>query len=136
MSYEEYLRYLQLLQQGEGEGGITNVISDMDIPVGQQAPGGISTLLASMFAPPVGLFMQAQRMADRGNLPLGLNRLLGSRASGGVEMGIPQSIQTSQPFVDEVALTGRDGGGDRPGGFGSGAVSFRESDPTATEGSF
>jgi hypothetical protein len=28
------------------------------------------------------------------------------------------------------------GGADRPGGFGSGAGSFRESDPTGTEGSF
>jgi hypothetical protein len=28
------------------------------------------------------------------------------------------------------------GGADRPGGFGSGAGSFRESEPTATEGSF
>tara|TARA_R100001086_G_C11819469_1_gene253719 strand:+ start:400 stop:1281 length:882 start_codon:yes stop_codon:yes gene_type:complete len=30
----------------------------------------------------------------------------------------------------------RPGGDDRPGGFGQGAGSFRESDPTATEGSF
>jgi len=109
MSYEEYLKYLQSLQQG-GEGGITNVISNMEMPVGQQAPTGLQTLLASMIAPPVGLFMQAQRMADQGNLPFGLGRFLGSRASGNVEMGVPQSIQTSQPFVDEVALTGGDGG--------------------------
>ena len=87
----------------------------------------------SLIAPPVGLVMQAQRFADQGQLPFGLNKIFGSRASGDVEVGMPQTIQTSQPFVDEVALTGGDGGGSFDG---ASSMESYSQDPTGYSGSF
>ena len=48
-----------------------------------------------------------------------------------------QRIEKLREFNQGAAQYFSGGGGDdRPGGFGQGAGSFRESDPTATEGSF
>jgi len=47
-----------------------------------------------------------------------------------------QRIQKLREFNQGAAQYFGGGGDDRPGGFGQGAGSFRESDPTATEGSF
>ena len=47
-----------------------------------------------------------------------------------------QRIQKLREFNQGAAQYFGGGGDDRPGGFGQGAGSFRESEPTATEGSF
>ena len=46
---------------------------------------------------------------------------------------MPQTIQTSQPFVDEVALTGGDGGGSFDG---ASSMESYSQDPTGYSGSF
>jgi hypothetical protein len=73
---------------GEGDdGGIRNI----NLSVGAKPPGPIARTLATIFAPPVGIAMNLQALADRGRLPSGLNRILGSRASGNVEVDLPTS---------------------------------------------
>ena len=75
-------------QDGGGEGG---GITKIDLPVGAKPPGLLTRTLASIFAPPVGLVMNLQALADQGKLPFGLNQKLGSRASGNVEVDLPTS---------------------------------------------
>ena len=72
---------------GDGGGGITGI----DLPVGAKPPGPFARTLATIFAPPVGIAMNLQALADKGKLPFGLNQKLGSRASGNVEMDLPTS---------------------------------------------
>ena len=72
---------------GDGGEGITGI----DLPVGAKPPGPIVRTLATIFAPPVGIAMNLQALADQGKLPFGLNQKLGSRASGNVELGLPTS---------------------------------------------
>ena len=134
MTYAEYLEFLRRQQaQQSDSGGINNVIDPRSIPVGQKPPSALLTGIMSLIAPPIGFTMQAQRMADQGQLPFGLNKLFGSRSSGGVEFGLPQSIQTEQDFVDEVALTGGDGGGSFDGAT---SMESYSQDPTGYSGSF
>ena len=75
-------------QDGGGEGG---GITKINLPVGAKPPGLLTRTLASIFAPPVGLVMNLQALADQGKLPFGLNKKLGSRASGNVEVDLPTS---------------------------------------------
>ena len=112
MTYAQYLLFLkqQQEQQGGDDSGINSVTQTPNLAVGQKPPSALLAGIMSLIAPPVGLVMQAQRFADQGQLPFGLNKIFASRASGDVEVGMPQTIQTSQPFVDEVALTGGDSG--------------------------
>ena len=72
---------------GDGDSGITGI----DLPVGAKPPGLLTRTLATIFAPPVGIAMNLQALADQGKLPFGLNQKLGSRASGNVEMDLPTS---------------------------------------------
>tara|TARA_Y100000114_G_C11598452_1_gene249196 strand:+ start:144 stop:611 length:468 start_codon:yes stop_codon:yes gene_type:complete len=72
---------------GDGGEGITGI----DLPVGAKPPGPIVRTLATIFAPPVGIAMNLQALADQGKLPFGLNQKLGSRASGNVEVDLPTS---------------------------------------------
>ena len=72
---------------GDGGEGITGI----DLPVGAKPPSPIVRTLATIFAPPVGIAMNLQALADQGKLPFGLNQKLGSRASGNVEMDLPTS---------------------------------------------
>ncbi len=81
----------------------------------------------------IGLAANLQALADKGKLPFGLNKILGSRASGDVEVGAPQAIQTGQSFVDEVALTGGDSGGTFDG---ASSMESYSQDPTGYSGSF
>ena len=114
---------------GDSGGGINRI----DLPVGAKPPGLLTRTLATIFAPPVGIAMNLQALADQGKLPGGLNRILGSRASGDVEVGAPQAIQTGQSFVDEVALTGGDSGGTFDG---ASSMESYSQDPTGYSGSF
>ena len=75
-------------QDGGGEGG---GITKINLPVGAKPPGLLTRTLATIFAPPVGLVMNLQALADQGKLPFGLNKKLGSRASGNVEVDLPTS---------------------------------------------
>ena len=135
MTYAEYLLFLkqQQEQQGGDNSGINSVTQTPTLAVGQKPPSAFLAGIMSLIAPPVGLVMQAQRFADQGQLPFGLNKIFGSRASGDVEVGMPQTIQTSQPFVDEVALTGGDGGGSFDG---ASSMESYSQDPTGYSGSF
>ena len=72
---------------GDSGGGINKI----DLPVGANPPGLFASTLATIFAPPVGIAMNLQALADQGKLPSGLNRILGSRASGNVEVDLPTS---------------------------------------------
>ena len=72
---------------GDSGGGINRI----DLPVGAKPPGLLTRTLATIFAPPVGIAMNLQALADQGKLPFGLNQKLGSRASGNVEMDLPTS---------------------------------------------
>ena len=83
-----YLYYPYTTQSDSG--GVQNVFKP-NLAVGQQAPGALMTFLTTMVAPPVGLAMQLQRMADRNQLPSNLNKFFGSRSSADVEAGLPQS---------------------------------------------
>ena len=78
---------MQIQTGGDGDGGITGI----NLPVGAKPPGPIVRTLATIFAPPVGIAMNLQALADKGKLPFGLNQKLGSRASGNVEMDLPTS---------------------------------------------
>ena len=75
-------------QDGGGEGG---GITKINLPVGAKTPALLTRTLATLFAPPVGLVMNLQALADQGKLPFGLNKKLGSRASGNVEVDLPTS---------------------------------------------
>lgn len=108
-SEEEILAFLE--SQGFGgmtnqtvTGGIMNVpniiedsgsesggINRIDLPVGAKPPGLITRTLATLFAPPVGIAMNLQALADKGKLPFGLNKTLASRSSGNVEVDLPTS---------------------------------------------
>ena len=72
---------------GDSGGGINRI----DLPVGAKPPGLLTRTLATIFAPPVGIAMNLQALADQGKLPFGLNKKLGSRASGNVEVDLPTS---------------------------------------------
>tara|TARA_X000001382_G_scaffold99527_2_gene73945 strand:+ start:512 stop:916 length:405 start_codon:yes stop_codon:yes gene_type:complete len=134
MTYQEYLRYLRMLQEQQGDDEYTNVIDpSAQLAVGQEPPSSFLTGLMSLIAPPVGIAMQAQRMADQGGLPFGLNKIFASRSSANVEPGIPQAIQTGQSFVDEAALTGGDSGGSFDG---ASSMESYSQDPTGYSGSF
>ena len=128
MTYAQYLLFLkqQQEQQGGDNSGINSVTQTPNLAVGQKPPSALLAGIMSLIAPPVCLVMQAQ-------LPFGLNKIFGSRASGDVEVGMPQTIQTSQPFVDEVALTGGDGGGSFDG---ASSMESYSQDPTGYSGSF
>ena len=98
-----YLLYLQQQQQmqGGGDGGINNIIDPTNnLAVGQQPPSALLTGIMSVIAPPIGLAMGAQRMADKGMLPGPLNSLFASRASANVEMGLPQAINMQSLYDD------------------------------------
>ena len=114
---------------GDSGGGITKI----DLPVGAKAPSLGMTALGYFVHPLIGMAMSGQRLADQGKLPFGLNKILGSRASGDVEVGAPQAIQTGQSFVDEVALTGGDSGGTFDG---ASSMESYSQDPTGYSGSF
>ena len=72
---------------GDRGGGITKI----ELPVGSRAPNLFETGIGFVINPIIGIAMQAQRLADQGKLPFGLNQKLGSRASGNVELGLPTS---------------------------------------------
>ena len=72
---------------GDGGGGITRI----NLPVGARAPTRVETGIGFAIHPIIGMAMQAQRFADQGKLPFGLNKVLGSRASGNVEVDLPTS---------------------------------------------
>ena len=114
---------------GDSGGGINKI----DLPVGAKAPSLGMTALGYFIHPLIGMAMTGQRLADQGKLPFGLNKILGSRASGDVEVGVPQAIQTGQSFVDEVALTGGDSGGTFDG---ASSMESYSQDPTGYSGSF
>ena len=108
---------------GDGGGGITGI----DLPVGARAPNLLETGVGYLINPIIGLAMTGARLADQGKLPFGLNKVLGSRASGNVELGLePQmsDIFTAQSLSDSFASEeGPTGGGGgniegsvRPGG--------------------
>ena len=116
---------------GDSGGGINKI----DLPVGAK-PLDFKTRTALTLFPPtrfIGLAANLQALADKGKLPFGLNKILGSRASGDVEVGAPQVIQTGQSFVDEVALTGGDSGGTFDG---ASSMESYSQDPTGYSGSF
>ncbi len=56
---------------GDGDGGITKI----DLPVGAKPPGLLTRTLATIFAPPVGIAMNLQALADQGKLTGGLNTI-------------------------------------------------------------
>ena len=72
---------------GDSEGGINKI----DLPVGAKAPSLGMTALGYLVHPFIGMAMTGQRLADQGKLPFGLNKILGSRASGNVEVDLPTS---------------------------------------------
>tara|TARA_A100001515_G_scaffold112069_1_gene93183 strand:+ start:43 stop:543 length:501 start_codon:yes stop_codon:yes gene_type:complete len=101
---------------GDGGEGITGI----DLPVGAKPPGPIVRTLATIFAPPVGIAMNLQALADKGKLPFGLNKILGSRSSGDVESGLePQlsDVFTAQSLSDSFA--GEEGPGAVTGSTGT-----------------
>jgi hypothetical protein len=111
---------------GDSGGGINRI----DLPVGAK-PLDFKTRTALTLFPPtrfIGLAANLQALADKGKLPFGLNKVLGSRASGNVELGLePQmsDIFTAQSLSDSFAgEEGPTGGGssfdsDTGGTFGS-----------------
>ena len=112
---------------GDSGGGINRI----DLPVGAKPPGLLTRTLATIFAPPVGIAMNLQALADQGKLPFGLNQKLGSRSSADVELGLePQmsDIFTAQSLSDSFAgEEGPTGGG---GGNIEGSVSPGGTDDT------
>ena len=87
---------------GDGDGGITKI----DLPVGAKPPGLLTRTLATIFAPPVGIAMNLQALADQGKLTGGLNKIFASRSSADVERGLPGTPTTSQgQFVNTGDLT-------------------------------
>tara|TARA_R100001443_G_scaffold59011_2_gene69423 strand:+ start:1267 stop:1767 length:501 start_codon:yes stop_codon:yes gene_type:complete len=114
---------------GDGDGGITKI----DLPVGAKPPGPIVRTLATIFAPPVGIAMNLQALADRGKLTSGLNRILGSRSSANVELGLePQmsDIFTAQSLSDSFA--GEEGPGAVTGSTGTMSASDFSDDTPGT----
>ena len=146
---EEILAFLQSQGFGLGDqtvtGGIMNTpnmiqdsggdfgggINKIDLPVGAKAPSLGMTALGYLINPFLGMAMSGQRLADQGKLPFGLNKILGSRASGNVELGLePQmsDIFTAQSLSDSFAgEEGPTGGG---GGNIEGSVSPGGTDDT------
>ena len=100
---------------GDSGGGINRI----DLPVGAKPPGLLTRTLATIFAPPVGIAMNLQALADQGKLPFGLNQKLGSSSSADVELGLePQmsDIFTAQSLSDSFAgEEGPTGGGESTG---------------------
>ena len=106
---EEILAFLESQGFGLGDqtvtGGIMNTpnviqdsggdfgggINKIDLPVGAKAPSLGMTALGYLINPFLGMAMSGQRLADQGKLPFGLNKILGSRASGNVEVDLPTS---------------------------------------------
>ena len=70
---------------GDFGGGINKI----DLPVGAKAPSLGMTALGYLINPFLGMAMSGQRLADRGKLPGGLNKLFASRSSGDVEIDLP-----------------------------------------------
>ena len=146
---EEILAFLESQGFGLGDqtvtGGIMNTpnmiqdsggdfgggINKIDLPVGAKAPSLGMTALGYLINPFLGMAMSGQRLADQGKLPFGLNKILGSRASGNVELGLePQmsDIFTAQSLSDSFAgEEGPTGGG---GGNIEGSVSPGGTDDT------
>ena len=146
---EEILAFLESQGFGLGDqtvtGGIMNTpnmiqdsggdfgggINKIDLPVGAKAPSLGMTALGYLINPFLGMAMSGQRLADQGKLPFGLNKILGSRASGNVELGLePQmsDIFTAQSLSDSFAgEEGPTGGG---GGIIEGSVSPGGTDDT------
>ena len=146
---EEILAFLESQGFGLGDqtvtGGIMNTpnmiqdsggdfgggINKIDLPVGAKAPSLGMTALGYLINPFLGMAMSGQRLADQGKLPFGLNKILGSRASGNVELGLePQmsDIFTAQSLSDSFAgEEGPTGGG---GGYIEGSVSPGGTDDT------
>ena len=146
---EEILAFLESQGFGLGDqtvtGGIMNTpnmiqdsggdfgggINKIDLPVGAKAPSLGMTALGYLINPFLGMAMSGQRLADQGKLPFGFNRVLGSRASGNVELGLePQmsDIFTAQSLSDSFAgEEGPTGGG---GGNIEGSVSPGGTDDT------
>ena len=115
---------------GDFEGGINRI----DLPVGAKPLDFKTRMVLTAYPPTRFIGLAANLQADKGKLPFGLNKILGSRASGDVEVvGAPQAIQTGQSFVDEVALTGGDSGGTFDG---ASSMESYSQDPTGYSGSF
>ena len=118
-----------MIQDSGGDSGV--VINRIDHPVGAKPPSLGMTALGYLINPFLGMAMSGQRLADQGKLPFGLNKILGSRASGNVELGLePQmsDIFTAQSLSDSFAgEEGPTGGG---GGNIEGSVSPGGTDDT------
>ena len=141
---EEILAFLESQGFGLGDqtvtGGIMNTpnmiqdsggdfgwgINKIDLPVGAKAPSLGMTALGYLINPFLGMAMSGQRLADQGKLPFGLNKILGSRASGNVELGLePQmsDIFTAQSLSDSFAGEEGPTGGGRDMGGSTGTMS-------------
>jgi len=135
MTLEEYLEYLRRLREGGGDNS-ANIFTPQDarLAVGQE-PLSNRGIMAAGFLTGNPFFTMATalpRLADRGILPSGLNRMFGSRASANVEQGLPAVINMKSVYDDF-------GYGDSgPSGSYDGAASMSEysADPTSFSGSF
>ena len=87
-------------------GGDSGPATRPNIPVGAKPPNLFTRALATIFAPPVGIAMNLQALADKGKLPGKLNEVFASRSSADVELGLePQmsDIFTAQSLSDSFA---------------------------------
>ena len=75
----------------QDSGGDSGPATRPNIPVGARAPNLLETGVGYLINPIIGLAMTGARLADQGKLPFGLNKVLGSRASGNVEVDLPTS---------------------------------------------
>ena len=82
-----FQRQQQDFRMDQDDGGISNLPGNL--PVGSKPPGVGMTALAYLINPFLGMAMSGQRLADRGKLPGGLNKLFASRSSGDVEIDLP-----------------------------------------------
>ena len=80
----------------QDSGGDSGPATRPNIPVGAGPPNLFTRTLATIFAPPVGIAMNLQALADKGKLPGNLNKVFASRASADVEAGLPGTPRTSQ----------------------------------------
>ena len=127
---EEILAFLESQGFGLGNqtvtGGITsspNIFQDSggdsgpatrpNIPVGAKPPNLFTRTLATIFAPPVGIAMNLQALADKGKLPGKLNEVFASRSSADVEVDLPTTPTGYGGFgsSESAAEAARDFGG-------------------------